>query len=137
MIENDMILAFYKRNDQFKERAVRLFSKIERGELGVVMVPSIFSIELFYVLRKTTGTASVRDVVSHIITYPNISVIPSRIDHFVAALFLLETYQLTSIFDAIYAAVALSEDNPDHTIVSTDQIYDRVEGLRRIDPVDV
>jgi hypothetical protein len=44
---------------------------------------------------------------------------------------------LGSIFDAIYAAVSLSNDNPDHTIVSTDCIYDRIEGLTRLDPTNI
>jgi predicted nucleic acid-binding protein len=134
LIENDMILAFYKKEDHLKPHAIRLFSKIRKGELGNVVIPSVFSIELYYVLRNITGVTSVRDVISHIVTFPNLSVVPSTIDHQLAALFLLENYQLPSIFDAIYAAVSLSEDNPDHTIASTDQVYDRIKGLTRLDP---
>jgi predicted nucleic acid-binding protein len=134
LIENDMILAYYKKKDHLQPCAVRLFSKIEQGELGVVVIPSVFSIELFYVLRNITGLSPIRDVISHIITRSNLSVIPSKIEHQLAALFLMENYQLASIFDAIYAAVTLSEDNSDHTIISTDQCYDRIEGLTRLDP---
>jgi predicted nucleic acid-binding protein len=137
LIENDMILAFYKKNDHLKTHATRLFSRIEEGELGSVLVPSIFSIELYYVLRNLTGVSSVRDIISHVVTFPNISVVPSTIDHQLAALYLLENYRLGSIFDAIYAAVSLSHDNPDHTIVSTDRIYDRIEGLTRLDPTNI
>jgi len=137
LIENDMILAFYKKNDHLKTYATRLFSRIEEGELGSVLVPSIFSIELYYVLRNLTGVSSVRDIISHVVSFPNISVVPSTIDHQLAALYLLENYKLGSIFDAIYAAVSLSNDNPDHTIVSTDLIYDRIEGLTRLDPTNI
>jgi predicted nucleic acid-binding protein len=137
LIENDMVLAYYKRNDQLKPHATRLFQKIERGDLGTVSIPSVFSIELYYVLRKITGVPSVRDVVSHITTFPNLSVIPSKIDHHLAALFLLESYQMESVFDAIYAAVALSEDNLDHSIISTDRTYDRIEGLKRLEPSEM
>ncbi|RDE10889.1 MAG: VapC toxin family PIN domain ribonuclease [Candidatus Thorarchaeota archaeon] len=137
LIENDMILAFYKKNDNLKTHATRLFSSIEEGKFGSVLVPSIFSIELYYVLRNLTGVSSVRDIISHVVTFPNISVVPSTIDHQLAALYLLENYRLGSIFDAIYAAVSLSNDNPDHTIASTDRIYDRIEGLTRLDPTNI
>lgn len=137
LIENDMILAFYKKDDHLKPLATHLFSRIEQGDFGTVVIPSVFSIELYYVLRALTGVTPVRDVISHLITFPNLSIIPSTIDHQLAALFLLENYQLESIFDAVYAAVSLSDDNPDHTIISTDHIYDRIEGLTRLDPTRV
>lgn len=137
LIENDMILAFYKKEDHLKVHATRLFSRIEEGEFGRVLVPSIFSIELYYVLRDLTSMSSIRDIISHVITFPNISVAPSTIDHQLAALYLLENYSLGSIFDAIYAAVSLSDINSDHTIVSTDRIYDRIEGLTRLDPTNI
>ncbi len=81
LIENDMILAFYKKEDYLKPHAIRLFSKIRNGELGNVVIPSAFSIELYYVLRNITGVASVRDVMSHIVAFPNLSVVPTTIDH--------------------------------------------------------
>ncbi len=137
LIENDMVLAFYKSDDHLKQVAGVLFSKIEQGELGQVVIPSVFSIELYYVLRSITGISSVRDVVSHMITFRNLSIIPSTIDHQLGALFLMDNYQLASIFDAIYAAVALSTENPDNTIISTDRVYDRIEGLQRIDPKNI
>jgi len=46
----------------------------------------------------------------------------------------MDTYGITSIFDAIYAATALSANVPDHTIISTDKTYDKIKGLKRIDP---
>jgi predicted nucleic acid-binding protein len=137
LIENDMVLAYYKKEDHLKPIAEQLFSKIKQGKLGSVLIPSIFSIELYYILRNLTGIASVRDIISHMITFPNLSVIPSTIDHQLGALFLMDTYQLTSIFDAIYASVALSNDNPDNIIISSDHIYDRVEGLQRLNPENV
>jgi predicted nucleic acid-binding protein len=137
LIENDMVLVYYKKKDHLKPIAEQLFSKIEQGKLGQVLIPSIFSIELYYVLRNLTGIASVRDIISHIITFPNLSVIPSTIDHQLGALFLMDNYQLSSIFDAIYASVALSNDNPDKIIISSDQVYDRVEGLQRLNPDNV
>ena len=46
----------------------------------------------------------------------------------------MDMYKLSSIFDAIYAATALSPRVEDHMIISTDEAYDRVIGIKRIDP---
>lgn len=137
LIENDMVLAFYKKKNHLKTHATRLFSKIEQGDFGTVAIPSVFSIELYYVLDEISNVSSIRDVIGHIMTFPNLSVIPFTPEHQLAALYLLENYHLGSIFDAIYAAVSLSDDNPDNTIVSTDHVYDRIEGLIRLNPTDV
>ena len=40
---------------------------------------------------------------------------------------------VSSFFDAIYAATALAEKVADHTIISIDQVYDRISGVKRID----
>lgn len=40
---------------------------------------------------------------------------------------------VTSLFDAIYAAGALDQD-ADRTILSTDEVYDKVAGIKRVDP---
>lgn len=45
-------------------------------------------------------------------------------------------YNLSSIFDAYYAITALNQV-PDHTIISTDIIFDSIPGIRRIDPCDI
>jgi predicted nucleic acid-binding protein len=137
LMENDMILAFYKKKDHLKPVAERLFSKIEHGDMGLVVVPSVFSIELYYVLRNLTGATSVRNIISHLLTFPNVSIVPSTVGHHLGALFLMENYKLTSIFDALYAATAMSEENPDHAIVSSDRVYDEIEGLTRLDPSGV
>ncbi|MGV9169970.1 MAG: hypothetical protein ACOC38_08550 [Promethearchaeia archaeon] len=59
LIENDMVLAFYKRKNHLKSHASRLFSRSERGDFGTVVIPSIFSIELYYVLNKITNVSSI------------------------------------------------------------------------------
>ena len=42
-------------------------------------------------------------------------------------------YKLSSIFDAYYAATCLNMVN-DKTIISTDKEYDKIAGIKRIDP---
>jgi len=45
----------------------------------------------------------------------------------------MKQYGITSIFDAYHAATTLNQV-PDHTIVSTDQVFEKISGLNRIDP---
>jgi hypothetical protein len=49
------------------------------------------------------------------------------------ALSLISTYDLSSIFDAYHAASCLLND-PEQTIVSIDEVYDKVKNLKRMDP---
>ena len=49
------------------------------------------------------------------------------------ALSIMDTYRMTSIFDAVYAATALSAQMPDHIIISTDESYDNVKEIQRVD----
>lgn len=44
----------------------------------------------------------------------------------------MKQFRLTSIFDAYYAATALNAV-PDHTIASTDEAFDKVTGIKRVD----
>jgi len=46
---------------------------------------------------------------------------------------LMKQFNLTSIFDAYFAATALNAV-PDHTIISTDEVFDKVTGIKRRDP---
>ncbi|MEM1809810.1 MAG: hypothetical protein QW448_06065 [Thermofilaceae archaeon] len=45
----------------------------------------------------------------------------------------MKQFKLASIFDAHYAATTLNQA-PDHTIVTTDTVYDRMPGARRANP---
>lgn len=47
------------------------------------------------------------------------------------ALTLMKQYKITSIFDAYYASTALNQV-PDHILISTDEIYDRIPGLKGV-----
>jgi len=52
------------------------------------------------------------------------------------ALALIRQYGVTSIFDAYYAATALSQIE-DYTIISTDAVFDCIPGMKRIDPREI
>jgi hypothetical protein len=48
----------------------------------------------------------------------------------------MKQYGLESIFDAYYAATALNQV-PDHSIISTDTVFERIPGITRIDPREI
>lgn len=48
----------------------------------------------------------------------------------------MKHYGLASIFDAYYTATALKRVS-DHTMISTDNIFDTVPGVRGLDPRDL
>ena len=68
-----------------------------------------------------------------IATIKNLDYINPDYTIYLTALNIMGTYGLTSIFDAMYAATALSVNVPDHTIISTDEVYGIIRGLKRVD----
>ena len=48
----------------------------------------------------------------------------------------MRQYNLGSIFNAYYAATVLNQV-PDRVIISTDTVYDRIPGLRRVGPCEL
>ena len=61
--------------------------------------------------------------------------VPTDIEVDLTALTLMTEYELSSIFDAYYAATVLLHD-PNRVVISTDRVYDRIPGLIRLDPRD-
>ena len=63
----------------------------------------------------------------------NLIWVPTDIEIDLTALTLMIEYEINSIFDAYYAATTLLRD-PDKVIISTDKVYDKVPGIKRVDP---
>ncbi len=70
------------------------------------------------------------------LTSMNMDWIPSTVEISLTAMTLMLEYDLSSIFDAYYAATALLSD-PDRTVISTYSIYERIPGIERKDPREV
>jgi len=64
---------------------------------------------------------------------PNLKYLDTTSEIDILAVTLMKQSKLTSIFDAYYAATALNAV-PDHTIASTDEVFDKVTGIKRMDP---
>jgi len=64
---------------------------------------------------------------------PNLKYLDTTSEIDLLAATLMRQFKLNSIFDAYYAATALNAVE-DHTIASTDEVFDSVTGVKRIDP---
>ncbi len=134
MVETDILYAYVKKSDWLKPAAIKLVQMAVEGKLGVLYASREALHELYYLsveegvppeeyLARVAALTSIRNLV-FLPTTPEIDLL---------AFTLLSQYKLGSIFDAYHAATALSQV-PDHTIVSTDHVYDMIPGIKRIDP---
>lgn len=134
MIETDMLYAYVKKEDWLKETSIKLISRIVKGEFGQVYVSRESLHEIYYV-SKQEG-ASLDEIIYRMATItalPNLIFLETTFEIDLLALVLMRNYRFTSIFDAYYASTALNQVE-DHTIISTDTIFDCLPGLIRLDP---
>ena len=134
IIETDMLYSYVKKQDWLKETATTLISKIIKGDFGQVFVSRESLHELYYVSKREGVTVDELIARAAAITaIPNLTFLETTSEIDLLALVLLRQYSFGSIFDAYYAATALNQVE-DHTIVSTDKVFDCIPGLIRIDP---
>ena len=134
MIETDTIYAFVKNSDRLKLMADRLIWRIKEGELGEVTASREALHELYYVSMKEGVTLDEYIArVAALTSISNLRFLPTNAEIDLLALILMRQYGLSSIFDAYHAATALNQVK-DYTIISTDHVFDKVPGLKRVDP---
>jgi predicted nucleic acid-binding protein len=134
MIETDMLYAYVKKQDWLKETATSIISRIVKGEFGKVYASRECLHELYYI-SKQEGVLTDELIArgAAVTAIQNITFLETTVEIDLLALVLLRQYGFTSIFDAYYAATALNQVE-DHTIISTDKVFDCIPGLTRIDP---
>mgnify|MGYP000120727133 CR=1 FL=1 len=134
MIETDVLYAYIKEDDWLKPVATRLVEMIEKGLFKTVYASREVLHELYYV--SVSEGVSIDEFIARAAAITGIKNLRFlETDHItdLLAFTLMRQYNLSSVFDAYYAATALSKVE-DHTIISTDTIFDRIPGLKRIDP---
>ncbi|MDJ0271299.1 MAG: type II toxin-antitoxin system VapC family toxin [Candidatus Caldarchaeum sp.] len=137
MIESDVIYAYVKSSDWLKPAANKLMTKITRGEFGTVYSSREILHELYYVsLEEGVSLEEFIRRAATITAIPNLTLLPTVYEIDLLALALMQQYKLSSIFDAYYAATCLKMVE-DKTIITTDEEYDKVAGIKRIDPRDI
>jgi predicted nucleic acid-binding protein len=134
LIESDMFIAYLKREDWLKESASRIFKALAEGSLKGVQASSEVFHEIYYVFSDYTSLDVIIGNIAWMAAFENITYVDATREIYLSALDLMNSYGVSSIFDAVYAATALTERVPDHTIVSTDKVYDRISGVKRVDP---
>lgn len=134
LIESDIFIAYIKKEDRLKNAATAIIDAVENGKLTHVQASTEIFHELYYVFSDYAPLQTIIANEARIATIKNLTYITPDYATYLTALNIMDTYGVTSIFDAIYAATALSAKVPDHTIISTDIKYDAIKGLKRIDP---
>src|SRR4030042_5825758 len=134
MIETDMLYAYIKKEDWLKPTAKVVLSRIMKGEFGTVYVSRETLHEIYYVSKEEgVSTDELITRRAALTAIENLTFLETTFEIDLLALALIRQYGFTSIFDAYYAATALNQVE-DHTIISTDKVFDAVPGIKRIDP---
>lgn len=134
MIETDVLYAYVKASDWLKSVAEGVIKKIGEGVFGLVYVSREALHEIYYVSKEEgVGMDELIRRVAVVTAIDNLVFLDTTYEIDLLTLTLVKQYGLPSIFDAYYAATALNQV-PDHTIVSTDGVFDQVPGIRRVDP---
>jgi len=134
MIETDILFSHIKDEDWLKDDAETILRHVAAGRFGEVQVSREAIHELYCLLARTGHRpADILSKVGALTRIANLSWAPTTTDHDLLALSLVTTYGLSSIFDSYHAATCLLED-PEHKMVSTDDAYDRIPRITRIDP---
>lgn len=137
MIETDILYAYVKKEDPLKSAAVKLIEDIAKGKHGEIGASRECLHELYYVsMEEGVDLDEVISRFGALTAIENLTFLETTRELDLVALTLMKQYGFSSIFDAYHAAAALERDE-ERTIVSTDNVYDRVAGLERRGPQDL
>lgn len=129
LIENDTIFAFLNSLDKHHEAAKAVMRRLDRGEIEAELSSvALVEMELVY-MSQGLEERLVGDLAA-VAALRGVRVLPLTPDVAVAAAYIRGAHGL-SFFDSHYAATALSGDGE---IISFDEAYDGVPGLKRVDP---
>ena len=134
MIETDLMYAFVKKEDWLKPIANKIIKKIINGEFGIVYASRESLHELYYIsIEEGVSLDEYISRAAAITSIKNLKFLETTYEIDLLAITLMKQYRMKSIFDAYYAATALNQVK-DHTIISTDNIFDAIPGIIRVDP---
>jgi predicted nucleic acid-binding protein len=126
MIEADMLYAHIKTDDWLKPTAEKLMRRIVRGDFGVVETSREVFHEIYYVsMEEGVKLDSYISRLAALTAIPNLRYLHTTAEIDILAATLMKQFKLNSIFDAYYAAAALYAVT-DHTIISTDDVFDKI-----------
>ena len=129
LLENDVIFAYLNEYDPNHAISERIFQKLEDGKIKVE-ISSVSLIEMELIYRSEKMEHKLLKHLAAVAALPNVKYVALTPDVAVTSVYLRQTLNLT-FFCSHYAATAL---NLDRKIISFDQAYDKVPGLKRIKP---
>lgn len=132
VIELDLLIAFVNASDRHHQVANRIFQKIMTGEIKEVKTASSAYLE-YELIDRSRGylVEDTRREISSFKNFPNLGEKPLTAKIIIEAMRLRETINAMTYFDSLHASTAMHSDGE---IISLDDIYDKVEGLTRIEP---
>ncbi len=126
----DVLYACIKPEDWLKESARKIIAKINRQHLeAYTNLASVVELEI--VSSRDFDREFSLDIIEKLRAIGELRLTPLTREILEAADRLRRTYNRLGIFDAIHAE---SASLGDQRIVSTDPIYDQIDGLKRLDP---
>lgn len=129
LIENDTIFAFLNSLDKHHDAAKTIMRRLDHGEIEAELSSvALIEMELVY-MSQGLEERLVGDLAA-VAALRGVRVLPLTPDVAVAAAYIRGAHGL-SFFDSHYAATALAGDGE---IISFDEAYDGVPGLKRVDP---
>lgn len=133
LIESDLLLASIKKEDRLKPIAKRILEEIDSGRLKGVYA-SIAAIQeiVFWLYNRQILNELVR-AVNALLHLKNIEWVELTPEICLTASVLINEYNV-SPFDAYHIATAILRDR---TILSTEHVYDKIKGIKRVDPKDL
>jgi predicted nucleic acid-binding protein len=132
LIESDLLLAVLKKEDRLKPVAIEILERIGAGKLlGVyASTAALQEIVFWFYNRQLLGDLS--KVVNSLAHLPKVEWVPVTPEICLTASLLISEYKV-SPFDAYHAATAIFRDK---TVLSTDHAYDKIKGIKRIEPAE-
>lgn len=132
LIESDLFLAYIKKEDRLKPPAGKILGGIQSGRLkGFYASTATIQEVVFWFFNRKLYHELVEAVnaITHIDNLRWVDITPEIC---LNASLLMDEYGVNP-FDAYHAATAILEDK---AIVSTEHVYDRIKGVKRIEPRD-
>jgi predicted nucleic acid-binding protein len=133
LIESDLLLASIKREDRLKPIAKRILDGVNSGKLEGIYASVVTIQEIIFWFHNRQLLGEMVMAVNALIHLKNVDWIKLTPDICLTASALMNEYKV-SPFDAYHAATAIFRDKE---IVSTEHVYDRIKGVKRVDPKEL
>jgi len=126
------LLAAIKKEDRLKPFAAKILLKIDSGEIKGVYASTAAIQETIFWFHNRQLLDELVKAVNFLTHMRHIKWVPLTPEICTAAALLMSEYHLGP-FDAYHLATAISMDK---TILSTEHVYERVKGVKKIEPLE-